>query len=44
MENLLRKGKEVAIRGKLIYRKHTDNEGMTKQYTQVVVREMLLVN
>ncbi len=44
MENLLRKGKEVAVRGKLVHRKYTDQEGNIKQYTEVVIREMLLVS
>ena len=44
MENFLRKGKEVAVRGKLTYRKYTDNNGITKYFTEVVVSELLLVN
>ncbi len=44
MENFLRKGKEVAVRGKLTYRKYTDKNGMTRYFTEVVVNELLLVN
>jgi len=44
MENFLRKGKEVAVRGKLTYRKYTDKNGTTKYFTEVDVSELLLVN
>jgi len=44
MESFLSKGKEVAIRGKLTYRKFNDKNGVTRYYTEVVVNELLLVN
>ncbi len=44
MESFLRKGKEVAVRGKLTYRKYTDKNGTTRYFTEVVVNELLLVN
>ncbi|HHB77656.1 MAG TPA: single-stranded DNA-binding protein [Saprospiraceae bacterium] len=44
MESFLRKGKEVAVRGKLTYRKYTDKQGLTRYLTEVVVNELLLVN
>lgn len=44
MDNLLRKGKEVAVRGKLMHRKYTNKEGITKYYTEIVINELLLVN
>ncbi len=44
MESFLRKGKEVAVRGKLTYRKFTDKSGQARYLTEIVVKELLLVS
>lgn len=42
-EKFLEKGKEVAIEGKLTNRNYTDKEGNKKNYTEIVVNELLMV-
>ena len=44
MEPLLKKGKEVAINGKLQHRSYQDAEGQTKYVSEVVANEFLLIN
>ncbi|MBK9256395.1 MAG: single-stranded DNA-binding protein [Saprospiraceae bacterium] len=41
MAQLLRKGSEVAIQGKLTSRSYTDKAGVTRYITEVVVNEFL---
>ncbi len=43
MGSLLTKGKEVAIRGKLIHRDYQDKEGNKRYTTEVVVNEFVLL-
>jgi len=40
---LMKKGKEVALEGKLINRKYDDKEGNTRYITEVQMNEFLLV-
>lgn len=42
-EKLLRKGKEVAVEGKLIHRNYMDKEGRKRYITEVQVNELLLI-
>jgi single-strand DNA-binding protein len=39
----LKKGKEVAIDGRLVYRSYEDKKGVTKNVTEIVMNEMLLL-
>lgn len=43
METLLKKGKEVAIRGKLTYQHFEDKNGNKRYLPQVVVNEFVLI-
>ena len=43
METLLKKGKEVAIRGKLTYQQFEDKNGIKRYMPQVVVHEFVLI-
>jgi single-strand DNA-binding protein len=40
----LKKGKQVAVEGRLVYRSYEDKKGVTKYITEVVLSEMLLLN
>lgn len=42
-EKLLRKGKEIAVEGKLIHRKYLDKEGKNRTITEVQVNDLLLI-
>jgi single-strand DNA-binding protein len=42
-EKYLKKGKEVAIEGRLIHRSYEDKDGVKKYVTEVVVNEILLL-
>ncbi|HMQ60255.1 MAG TPA: single-stranded DNA-binding protein [Flavilitoribacter sp.] len=42
--NLLKKGKEVAVRGKLTYRNYKDKEGIDRSIPEVVVDEFALLS
>lgn len=44
MGNLLKKGKEVAIRGKLTYQNYQDKNGIKRSIPQIVVNEFVLLN
>ncbi len=44
MEVFLKKGKEVAVTGKLRHRTYQDAEGITKNISEIVVNEFLLLN
>jgi single-strand DNA-binding protein len=39
----LKKGREVAIDGRLVYRSYEDKKGITKYVTEIVLNEMLLL-
>ena len=42
-EKYLKKGKEVAIEGKLIHRSYEDKEGVKKYITEIVANELMLM-
>lgn len=39
----LKKGKEVAVEGRIVYRTYEDKKGVTKNITDIVLSEMLLL-
>lgn len=39
----LRKGSELALEGKLVYRSYEDKEGTTRYLTEIVMKEMLML-
>ena len=41
MEKYLMKGNEVAIQGKLTHRTYEDKEGITRNYSEVVINEFM---
>lgn len=43
-EKFLHKGSEISIEGKLSSRVYTDNAGVKKYFTEVIVNEILLLN
>ncbi|MCK9616570.1 MAG: single-stranded DNA-binding protein [Lentimicrobiaceae bacterium] len=43
-EKYLKKGKEIAIEGRLTYRTWNDKEGISHNTTEIVVNELLLLN
>jgi len=43
IEKYVNKGKEIAVRGKLIARSYETNEGEKRNVTEVVVNELLLL-
>jgi single-strand DNA-binding protein len=43
-ERFLKKGREVAIEGRLMHRSYDDREGTTKYITEIIVNEILLLN
>lgn len=44
VNNLLKKGKEVIVHGKITYRSYEDKEGVTRYIPEIVVDEFMLVN
>ncbi len=44
VENHVKKGKEIAIEGKLTHRSYTDKDGEKRYVTEVEVREILLLS
>lgn len=44
MGNLCKKGKEVAVRGKLTYRSYQDKNGNPRSLPQIVVQEFILLD
>lgn len=44
MQVLLKKGKEVAVQGKLTHRTYEDKEGKTRYLSEIVVSEFMLLN
>ncbi len=43
-ENYLKKGREVAIEGRLAHRTYDDKDGNTKYITEVIVNQILLLS
>ncbi|MGZ4038151.1 MAG: single-stranded DNA-binding protein [Bacteroidia bacterium] len=43
-EQILQKGSEVVIDGKISTRNYTDKEGVKKYFTEIVANELLLIN
>jgi single-strand DNA-binding protein len=39
----LKKGNEVVVNGRLVYRTYDDKNGVTKYFTEIVLNEMLLL-
>lgn len=39
----LKKGREVAVEGKLVYRSYEDKKGVTKNVTEIVLNDLLLL-
>lgn len=42
MGTYLKKGKEVAVRGKLVHRSYEDKEGVKRNYSEVVINDFTL--
>ena len=40
---LLKKGREVAVEGRIVYRSYEDKKGVTKYTTEIVLNEMLFL-
>jgi len=40
----LRKGREVAVEGRIVYRTYEDKKGVTKYITEIVLNEILFLN
>jgi len=39
----LKKGKEVAVEGRIVYRTYEDKKGVTKNITEIVLNDLLLL-
>ena len=39
----LKKGREVAVEGRLVYRSYEDKKGLTKNVTEIVLNDLLLL-
>lgn len=39
----LKKGKEVAVEGRIVYRTYEDKKGLTKNITEIVLSDLLLL-
>jgi len=39
----LKKGSELALEGRLVYRSYEDKEGVTRYITEIVMKEMLML-
>jgi single-strand DNA-binding protein len=42
-EKFLKKGKEVAVEGRIVYRNYEDKKGVTKYITEIVLSELHLL-
>ncbi len=42
-EKFLKKGKEVAVEGRIVYRTYEDKKGATKYITEIVLNDLLLL-
>ena len=43
VEKYLKKGKEIAIEGKLTNRSYEDKEGVKKYFTEIVINELMML-
>lgn len=41
MDQILEKGNEIAVRGKLVHRKYEDKEGVTRYVSEIIVSEFM---
>jgi len=39
----LKKGKEVAVEGRIVYKTYEDKQGVTKYFTEIVLNDILLL-
>ena len=44
MQNLFKKGKKVAVQGKLVHRTYDDKNGNKRHVSEIVVNEFMLLN
>ena len=44
MQNLFKKGKKVAVQGKLVHRSYDDKDGNKRYVSEVIVNEFMLLN
>jgi single-strand DNA-binding protein len=42
-DKYLKKGKEVAVEGRIVYRSYEDKKGLTKNITEIVLNDLLLL-
>jgi single-strand DNA-binding protein len=42
-ERFLKKGREVAVEGRIVYRNYEDKKGITKYITEIVLSDLLLL-
>jgi single-strand DNA-binding protein len=42
-DRFLKKGKEVAVEGKIVYRTYEDKNGITKYITEIVLNDLVLL-
>ena len=42
-DRFLKKGKEVAVEGRIVYRSYEDKKGATKNITEIVLNDLLLL-
>jgi len=42
-DRYLKKGKEVAVEGRIVYRSYEDKKGATKNITEIVLNDLLLL-
>jgi single-strand DNA-binding protein len=42
-EKFLKKGKEVAVEGRIVYRNYEDKKGVTKYITEIVLSDLVLL-
>jgi single-strand DNA-binding protein len=42
-ERFLKKGKEVAVEGRIVYRSYEDKKGLTKNITEIILNDLLLL-
>ena len=43
LNQYLKKGSEIALEGKIMYRSYDDKEGITRYTTEIVMKEMLML-
>jgi single-strand DNA-binding protein len=41
--NFLKKGREVAVEGRIVYRSYEDKKGVTKNITEIVLNDLVLL-